>query len=201
MKAKYILRGLGLGMIITAVVMGGYTRSAVAAARVDVLKEYGIGEEAALTETLVDIGSDAAEEVQESEAPASIESEITEEESETVSDTDAVQVIERDDESAQTSETEPGEESTVADSEAAGAEDASEAEPANGQTYTVTITIAKGDDSGTVARKLYNAGIVENAAEYDAFLMQHGYDKKLSTGSKVIHVNDSWQEIAEKLTR
>ena len=56
MKAKYILRGLGLGMIITAVVMGAYTRSAVADARVAVLKEYGIGEEATLAETLVDVG-------------------------------------------------------------------------------------------------------------------------------------------------
>ena len=61
--------------------------------------------------------------------------------------------------------------------------------------------IASGDDSGTVARKLYNAGLIENAAEYDAFLMQHGYDKRLSTGTKTINVTDSWQEIADKITR
>ena len=29
MKFKYMLRGLGLGILITAVVMGAYTRSAV----------------------------------------------------------------------------------------------------------------------------------------------------------------------------
>ena len=64
----------------------------------------------------------------------------------------------------------------------------------------IQIVISKGDDSGTVSRKLYNAGLIENAAEYDAFLMQHGYDKKISTGTKIIYATDSWQEIAEKLT-
>ena len=61
MKTKYLLRGLGLGMIITAVVMGAYAKSAVAKARVDVLKEYGIGEEAALKETLVDVEKETVE--------------------------------------------------------------------------------------------------------------------------------------------
>lgn len=61
--------------------------------------------------------------------------------------------------------------------------------------------IATGDDSGTVARKLYNAGLIQNADEYDSFLIQHGYDKRLTTGTKTINVTDSWQEIAEKITR
>ncbi len=66
---------------------------------------------------------------------------------------------------------------------------------------TVEIVIESGDDSGTVSRKLHNAGIIENASEFDAFLMQHGYDKKISTGKKVIGVNDTWQEIADKISR
>ena len=44
MKFKYLMRGIGLGVIITAVVMGAYSRSAVADARVSVLKEYGLDE-------------------------------------------------------------------------------------------------------------------------------------------------------------
>ena len=72
-------------------------------------------------------------------------------------------------------------------------------EPSNTEDE-IQIVISKGDDSGTVSRKLYNAGLIENAAEYDAFLMQHGYDKKISTGTKIIYATDSWQEIAEKLT-
>lgn len=214
MKAKYILRGLGLGMIITAVVMGAYTRSAVAAARVDVLKEYGIGDEAMLAETgdevmlaetLVDVGGDTDIETQESELPVSVESEPAAEtvavqensEPETVSAEETAEP-----ETVSTEETaEP--ETEKAQSESTEQVQVSEADEdaSDVQLGTVAITIAKGDDSGTVARKLYNAGLVENAAEYDAFLMQHGYDKKLNTGEKIINVNDTWQEIAEKLTR
>lgn len=212
MKAKYILRGLGLGMIITAVVMGAYTRSAVADARVAVLKEYGIGEEAALAETLVDIGESvnnesenavspseseevAASVAEESAVPATIpyneelESEIhsvldaAEDMNQSVQDTISDAVLNNDMESQQE-----------------GAEPASAAS-ASGQVDTITIEISRGDDSGTVARKLYNAGLVENAAEYDAFLMQHGYDKKLNPGTKTINVTDSWQDIAEKLAK
>lgn len=208
MKAKYILRGLGLGMIITAVVMGAYTRTAVADARVDVLKEYGIGEEAMLAETLVDVGGDTDNETQESAADNAAESEADIEAAATE------QVIERDEEiesqinsvldgavaaeqgAVTGSQTDEKESEGVIEEASSG-----DAQNADGQVHTVTITIAKGDDSGTVSRKLYNAGLVENAAEYDAFLMQHGYDKKLNTGTKIISVNDTWQEMAEKLTR
>ena len=75
----------------------------------------------------------------------------------------------------------------------------SDEEEASGE--TVEIVIESGDDSGTVSRKLQNAGVIENASEFDAFLMQHGYDKKISTGKKVIGVADTWQEIADKISR
>ena len=67
-------------------------------------------------------------------------------------------------------------------------------------TGAVEITIARGDDSGTVARKLQNAGLVENASEYDAYLMQHGYDKKIRVGSVTIPADSTWQEIAEYIS-
>lgn len=203
MKAKYILRGLGLGMIITAAVMGAYTRSAVADARVAVLKEYGIGEEAVLTETLVDVAESDTQEADDTVSapaqeqitePAAEESVATgtlpyneELESEINSVLDAA-------EAAQQEAGPDGVPESQQEAESAGT-------PAGGQAGTVTIEISKGDDSGTVARKLYNAGLVENAAEYDAFLMQHGYDKKLNTGTKVISITDSWQDIAEKLAK
>ena len=199
MKAKYILRGLGLGMMITAVVMGAYTRSAVADARVAVLKEYGIGEEATLAETLVDVGNSKDREeknvAKQSESAADIESAAEE---------SAVSLPVSDNEEV---ESEVQSVSDVAEAVEQSMQDpVSDDDPASqqgrnvsGQSGTITIEVSRGDDSGTVARKLYNAGLVESAGEYDAFLMQHGYDKRLSTGTKVIDVTDSWQDIAEKL--
>jgi len=202
MRAKYILRGLGLGIIITAVVMGAYTRSAVADARVKVLKEYGIGEEAVLTETLVNIEGDDKEEAQDD------------------TDSDTIEVIPFDEEpmgqtavpneEGTSQEALPSDESANAgvviqgdavDGEMGENASGSLAASENLSVDTVTIVISKGDASDTVARKLYSAGLVENAGEFDAFLMQHGYDKKISPGTKTINKNASWQEIAEKVTR
>ena len=198
MKAKYLLRGLGLGMIITAVVMGAYTRSAVANARVAVLKEYGIGEEATLAETLVDINNEdddkknidkpsesiaVTESVAEESAESASMPQSEEQETETQSVSDAAEAEGQDIQGH------------VLDNDAPNQPE----ENAGRQNGTITIEISRGDDSGTVARKLYNAGLVESASEYDAFLMQHGYDKKLSTGTKTINVTDSWLEIAEKI--
>lgn len=50
MKFKYMIRGLGLGVIITAAVLGAYNRNAVADARVAVLKDYGLDGESPLAE-------------------------------------------------------------------------------------------------------------------------------------------------------
>lgn len=211
MKAKYIFRGFGLGVIITAVIMSAYTRSAVADARVNVLKEYGIGEEAALAETLVDVARNDDSDVQKGENDKSVEVvpfdenptvvENKTEEQNTVQmpgnaldengdfNADAQGDV-GDDEKAQT----PGSVIVVVPSDEREGVDAAD-------TDTITIVISQGDDSGTVARKLYSAGLVENAAEFDAFLIQHGYDKKMRAGTKSISKGAPWQDIADQLAR
>ena len=211
-----MIRGLGLGIIMTAAIMGAYNRNAVADARVQVLKEYGLGEDPIV------IGDTAASEegteesaISETTEPVILRDETVESEIDSVLDaavdaeqagateTDAEVLVAEN--TTQTAEPEPDEQTV---------EEAEPQEPSTEAVVIVTrsdetvetgdaiqIVIAKGDDSGTVSRKLYNAGLIENAAEYDAFLMQHGYDKKISTGTKTIYATDSWQEIAEKLTR
>lgn len=216
MKFKYMIRGLGLGIIITAAVMGAYNRNAVADARVQVLKEYGLGEEpTVIGETETSEEETEASTVSETTEPVILRDETVE--AEISSGLDAAVDAE------QAATTEPDAEALVVETTMQTAEPEpdeqtmEEAEPQEPSTEAVVIVtppdetvetgdaiqivIAKGDDSGTVSRKLYNAGLIENAAEYDAFLMQHGYDKKISTGTKTIYATDSWQEIAEKLTR
>lgn len=215
MKLKYMLRGLGLGIIITAAVMGAYSRNAVADARVQVLKEYGLGEEPVLIgETETSEEDTESSTISETTEPVILRDEDVESEISSVLDAaiDAEQasteqqepLIEETLEDATTQTVETVEQETSAEqqepSEEAVVIVTSSDEPSN-TGDGIQIVISKGDDSGTVSRKLYNAGLIENAAEYDAFLMQHGYDKKISTGTKIIYATDSWQEIAEKLTR
>ncbi|MDE7322032.1 MAG: hypothetical protein K2N73_04760 [Lachnospiraceae bacterium] len=209
MKFKYMIRGLGLGVIMTAAVMGAYNRQAVADARVAVLKEYGIGEESVLVDETEPSEEDAETAVPEGTTqPVIVRNE--EKESEIQSVLDEARDTERSDMTENPAESvAPGDEATGTQPAEEGAEQESSsgtvivAPDGEGEVSedSIQITISKGDDSGTISRKLYNAGLIENADEYDAFLMQHGYDKKLSTGTKNISATDSWQEIAEKLTR
>ncbi len=192
MKLKYMLRGLGLGMLITAAVMGAYTRSAVADARVSVLKEYGLGEDNGLSEEMTEKHS---EEVSETEPTEQSASRNEEKESEISSVLDAAKSAEQDDTVG--TKTQETEEQSDVSSETS--ENVVTVVP-TGEDDIVHVDVTKGDDSGTVSRKLFNAGLIENASEYDAFLMQHGYDKKLKTGTIQIHAGASWQEIAENLT-
>jgi hypothetical protein len=201
MKFKYMLRGLGIGVIITAAIMGAYTRSAVADARVAVMKEYGFGEEPTLVDNETETSEEVSSETEESSTEpvilrdeeiesqiASVLDEAKASEAETVGTTEIENETEAETQIEQETEVETTEIIEIAQ------------ENANQHSY-IEIVISGGDDSGTVSRKLYNAGLVENAAEYDAFLMQHGYDKKISTGTKKISPTDSWQDIAEKLIR
>jgi len=92
-------------------------------------------------------------------------------------------------------------ESTADDTEqtdAAGNSDAADAQAMAGSTKE--ITVSSGDGSDTVAGKLYEAGLVSDAAAYDKYLCQNGYDKKICTGVKVIPAGASDAEIAKILT-
>lgn len=223
MKFKYMIRGLGLGVIITAAVLGAYNRNAVADARVAVLKDYGLDGESPLAEET----STAEEEASAAESTEPVIMRDDEKEAEIESVLDAAKDAENSDNGASDGQAPNGEVSdgdpsngevsdgNTSDSQASDAAPSGQETPEQGSSAvvvvpsdeeeasgeTVEIVIESGDDSGTVSRKLQNAGVIENASEFDAFLMQHGYDKKISTGKKVIGVADTWQEIADKISR
>lgn len=63
----------------------------------------------------------------------------------------------------------------------------------------ITITISSGDGSRTVANKLVQAELIDDAAAYDEFLCRNGYDKRLKTGKHDIPAGASNEEIAAVL--
>lgn len=216
MKLKYTLRGFGLGIIITACLMGAYSRNAVAKVRVNVLKQYGLGGEAAnaeegssqeeseaLQENADEVSTDMRDNDIEAEINSAVESAKTEE-SMSNSDIDVLQSNEATESTLQ-QRPENIDESQQESTPEASSENVIVVEPTDttntAQGQTIQITVVSGDDSGTVSRKLSNAGIIESASEFDAFLIQHGYDKSINPGTKTINTTDSWQQIAEKLTR
>lgn len=89
---------------------------------------------------------------------------------------------------------------------AAGNDDETETESQEGMSGTeagqdsVTITVTNGDSSVSVAGKLAALGLVSSQAEYDAYLCSHGYDRTIRTGVHVIPVGATEQQIAEIIT-
>lgn len=92
-----------------------------------------------------------------------------------------------------------------ADAKAAGQDEGVAGETSAADTQTVTgaakqITVSSGDGSDTVARKLYEAGLISDVYAYDRYLCQNGYDKKICTGVKTIPAGATEAEIAQILT-
>ena len=63
----------------------------------------------------------------------------------------------------------------------------------------VIIVINPGDGSDTAARKVAQAGLVPDAAAFDRFLIDGGYDRKITTGNHVILKSMTPEEIAKNL--
>ena len=206
MKLKYYLRGLGIGIVVTALLMGYSNKNRAAEPKAEVATEETAGDlladrngEATTEEVIeqstvenVTVETDSAETSEEetSQEETASELESSTQEAETITETESV--TETETESVQTEETTDKKEQTQSSMEA-------DAGNALLQT-TIEINIVRGDDSGTVARKLQNAGMVESATEYDAYLMQHGYDRKIRVGKVEIPVDATWQEIAEYIS-
>ena len=64
--------------------------------------------------------------------------------------------------------------------------------------YTI-IKVEKGNGSEIVSRRLYEAGLVESAVEYNQFLVKNGYDRRLSVGNHEIPSGATHEEMARIL--
>lgn len=196
-RLKYYLRGLGTGIIVTMILMmvsnANAAQGTVSDNHIDdIEEEYSVEETRETEESIAVIEREEVMTVTESET------EEVEQQSEQESVAEEVSIEEEPEEETVTQETLPEESSSVQVSEPA----QESAEDAGQQTVdaAVTIQVVKGDGSGTVARKLQNAGLIDNASEFDAYLMQHGYDKRIRIGTVKIEAGSTWMEIAESLS-
>ena len=202
MKLKYYLRGLGIGIVVTALIMhfalGGEKETMTdeeikaRAAQLGMVESTLLSELAQNNDASVS-GNEAASQnaVPEAEAEVVQEPEVepeVEAEPETVPEAEV----------APESETGPEEEPEVEDEPESNQEiDDETPSVATEGTY---ITVYGGDGSDTVARRLAEAGVVSSAAEYDAYLCANGYDVRICTGEHFIPAGATDEEIADILT-
>lgn len=211
MKLKYYLRGLGIGILITTVILSlaGIGRKNMTDEEVvKRAKELGMVESTLLSD-LPD--QTKAEEVRPTESETSLQPETSEQENSaepeagpgpetSEPETLEPEVSPEPEETASTPETPAApEETPVAPEETpVSPEDGNPDTPAG---ETVTLVIGRGESSTTVSKNLKKAGIVEDAAAFDRFLCNNGYDKKIITGTYEIPYGASEEEIAKIITR
>ena len=182
MKLRYYLRGIGLGIIVaTFICICASMRNNKTMSDAEIkakASELGMIENTTLVKA-----NDSEEDIKEAleetvSTPEPVTDKIEEEpatEEEVIESSDELEVVEPEEiEEPVTPEPE-----TVAPSG-----------------DIVTIIIDKGNGSDTVARKLADAGLVSNAAEYDKWLIENGYDRRISAGAHRIPKGASNSEIA-----
>lgn len=207
MKLKYYLRGLGIGILITTVILSlaGIGRKNMTDEEVvKRAKELGMVESTLLSD-LPD--QTKAEEVRPTEPETSLQPETSEPEAGPEPETSEPEVIPEPEETASTPETPVApEETPAAPEETSVAPEETPVSPENGNPdtpagETVILVIGRGESSTTVSKNLQKAGIVEDAAAFDRFLCNNGYDKKIITGTYEIPYGASEEEIAKIITR
>lgn len=190
MKLKYYLRGLGIGMIVTALILGISFSN-----RQDQTSQIMTDDQ--IRERAAELGMVDSSELTLA-ALQNSEKQPTEGTPEETTQTQEQNNIEAEPETTQESEatTEPEPEKT------AGPETTAEPEvtEAPQRTQTASITIQRGDDSGSASRRLYEAGLVENAKAFDNYLCNNGYSRSINPGTYEIAPGTSEEEIAKIIT-
>lgn len=188
MKLRYYLRGLGIGILVTAVILSVAAGNKQTMTDEEVMKrarELGMTESTLLSDQVSEEAST------EKEVPESLPEEMYPQderiqESQTVQEEKMTESLEED-QSEQDTGTEPLEE------ESNGTHTKEDA-------LTLRIEISRGESSTTVSKSLRNAGLIEDAAEFDRYLCNNGYDKKIVTGTYEIPENSTFEEIALIIT-
>ena len=208
MKLRYYLRGLGIGMIVTALLMGIALKDNRSLSNAEIrAKALELGMVDGDSRTLADVQASQKPEMSSSDVPAS---------------TDMLDVPSSTDMSADPSASpsdSPSDSSTASDpvelpsfnpvsmvpqtvSPDQGATgESSEAIQDPEQSESVTFEIQWGQSSYAVSRALMEAGLVESASEFDQYLVDNGYSKRISTGTYQIPIDTAPEEIAKIITR
>lgn len=198
MKRKYYLRGLGTGILVTALILiiaSGQKETMTDEEVKARAKELGMVESTLLSEL--------ANQTPEPDTPGTTP--------ETMADPAATAEPETTEKATPEPAAEP--ETTAEPTPEPTVEPEATAEPATEPKTTaepttdpvteqesVLVTIRSGESSVSVSKALEEAGLVASAQEYDRYLCENGYDKKIRSGEHRIPVGADDAEIAAIIT-
>lgn len=226
MKLRYYLRGLGIGIVITALLMGltkggaketlsddeiiaraealGMVQSSVLSSDLN-HEEQGedgvtVSYNTALDEPDIAALPDSAGTDQTGDEAGVVDTEATDKTADAADTVDSEKVADAAGDSEKVADATGDSEGSTKASDTDVADNSTKATDTTGAT-TITVTINSGDGSDTVARRLAELGVITDAGDFDRYLCQNGYDKKLATGNHEINAGAGYQEIAEILIK
>lgn len=210
MKLKYYLRGLGIGMIVTALILGiSFSNRQDQTSQImtdDQIREraaeLGMVDSSELTLAALQNSEKQPTEGTPEETTQTQEQNNIEAEPETTVPAETQATVEPETTQESEATTEPEPEKTAGPEKTAAPETTAEPEvtEAPQRTQTASITIQRGDDSGSASRRLYEAGLVENAKAFDNYLCNNGYSRSINPGTYEIAPGTSEEEIAKIIT-
>lgn len=229
LNLKYYLRGLGIGVVVTALIMGilaGKKESISDEEVIERAKALGMTQESTLlSDTLASYEEEGQETQEGKEFPLPGTEAQQEQPDPDAPEADGGQEPLEDGNPDPGQETEAGTQSEQESAQAQGADVAQETpaseaggESAQGEDSAAggefipasdtdtedgnfTIEINSGDSSYSICQKLEDAGLVETATAFDRYLFENGYDKRINTGVFEIPQGADMEKIAKILSR
>ena len=202
LKYKYYLRGVGIGLIVGVIIMAiaiKLNNSTISDAEI-INRAQELGMVYLSDDTENDFGASSGISTEEDEnisfsddtGSKNTDSETTETEEDEAKDTDK---------GGNKSDSKSSDKNNAKNN----AEDGTDGDLADGDevdslpTDTTTVEISGSDYSDAVARKLEKAGVIDDADDFNTYLIENGYDSLIQPGSIEIPQNASYEEIAQLL--
>ncbi|MCI8859639.1 MAG: hypothetical protein HFI71_08990 [Lachnospiraceae bacterium] len=216
MKLKYYLRGLGIGIICTAIIMG----IALSGNKKETLTDAEIIERAKLLGMVMEEGTKESSEQEPEDKQKEPEQKSLEspepKDNQTEGNNSGEDTPSENDDTKKASETDkPEDESSSQGTESK--EDPKKDEDAAKETSSnpeagqssqqeasqdvVEIRIEEGDYSDLISRKLFQAGLITDASAFDNYLTKNGLDESLRIGVHKIPKGSTQEEIVEILQK
>ena len=193
MKLKYYLRGLGIGVFVSVIVMtvAFGNRKPMTDEEIKArAKELGMIENS----VLADMNKEDVQDTEDIKEPENTQDTEDIKEPENTQDTEDIKEPEN---TQDTEDIKESEDTQDTEDE----EEQKPQTPENPNEGTITITVVGGDNSWTVSKRMEEAGLIESAKDFDTHLCRYGYDKKISVGSYKIPVTATHEEMAKILTK
>lgn len=210
MKFKYFLRGLGFGIVFSAIIcltayQGNSGQRMTDEEVIRRAEELGMVEPEDKVGELLEIDKQSKDSKKDKTSQNNTETvkqeENSEEESiETKENKDtASEEISATEENAKTEKRSSEQEEKKSEASTEKKEDTTEKQ-SDKKEKTVKLTIERGASSFPVCQKLQELGLIENASDFDTYLVENGYASRIRVGEHTLKKGMSYQDIAEAIS-